>query len=228
MNGISQTHDYAGNGPITKRRRRSPVAWIGLMATISLLAAACAGATGSTQEASDGASPNDGTIGSGRVGSANPATSDDADVAPDFEITVFGNDNHPRGEAVALSQFLGQPVVINFWFPSCPPCRAEMPDLQKSFSDHRADGVQFIGVELLGLDTAEDGQEFIDEVGVTYAVGPDEKGRIVRDYEVISFPTTVFLDRDHRIVTKWGGILTAGLLEELVQEIIPGAVDDQA
>ena len=129
---------------------------------------------------------------------------------------------------VALSQFLGQPVVINFWFPSCPPCRAEMPDLQKSFSEHRADGVQFIGVQLLGLDTTEDGQEFIDELGVTYAVGPDENGQILRDYEVTVFPTTVFLDRDHRIVTKWGGILTAGKLDELVQEMLVVSPDDFA
>ena len=63
------------------------------------------------------------------------------------------------------------------------------------------------------LDTAEDGQEFVDEIGVTYALGADKGASIIRDFQVTSFPTTVFLDEEHRIVSEWGGILTAGKLE---------------
>jgi peroxiredoxin len=140
--------------------------------------------------------------------------------APDFQLELFANENHAEGEQITLAQFAGKPVVINFWFPSCPPCRLEMPDLEASSRKHRADGVQFIGVQQLGLDSIEEGQEFIDEFGITYAVGPDATGRIVIDYNVTGFPTTVFLDEQHIVVQTWAGALTADKLEELIQPLI--------
>ena len=141
------------------------------------------------------------------------------DLAPDFELTLLGNANHQAGESLKLSDLKGQPVVVNFWFPSCPPCVAEMPDLQESFERHNGD-VAFLGVQLVGLDTVADGQDFIDNLGVTYALGPDEDGAIMRDYSVAGFPTTVFVDKDQRIVRKWTGILNEETLAELVGQIL--------
>ena len=137
--------------------------------------------------------------------------------APDFDLEVFANENHAKGEVVSLSQFKGRPVVLNFWYPSCAPCALEMPDLEATFKNHKADGLQFIGVMFLGLDTPEAGQEFIDETGITYAIGPDS-GDIVLDYVVIGFPTTVFLNEKHEIVRSWVGLLTAEKIEELLKE----------
>ena len=98
---------------------------------------------------------------------------------------------------------------------------AEMPDLEASFQDHRADGVEFVGVQLLGIDTAEDGQKFVDELGVTYALGPDVDSDItIKKYKVAGFPTTFFLDKDHNIVRKWTGPLNREKLEEFVQELL--------
>ena len=147
-------------------------------------------------------------------------TVDSAETAPDFELTLFRTALHNAGENLRLSDLKGHPVVVNFWFPSCPPCRAEMPDLEKVFQNHRKDGVEFVGVQLLGLDTAQDGQEFIDEVGVNFAIGADEGDSIFRAYDVRSFPTTVFLDRDLRFVRKWAGPLNEEKLEEFVQELL--------
>ena len=94
-----------------------------------------------------------------------------------------------------------------------------MPDFEESFQKHGAD-VEYIGVQQLGLNSAEEGQDFIlNEVPVNYAVGPDAGG-IIRDYKVIGFPTTVFMDKDHRVVRAWTGALNAEKLEELVQELI--------
>jgi thiol-disulfide isomerase/thioredoxin len=153
------------------------------------------------------------------------ARSDDA--VPDFELALFETENHTRGEILRLSQFQGRPVVVNFWFPSCPPCVAEMPDLEAAFQAHKDDGVEFIGVQFLGIDSIEDGQEFIDVtlpertdgITVTYALGPDE-GDTVIDYKVISFPTTFFLDKDQNVVRKWAGPLNAEKLDELIQDIL--------
>lgn len=151
---------------------------------------------------------------------AAPAESGDApeDLAPEFEIELFSNVNHQAGESLKMSDLKGRPVVLNFWFPSCPPCVAEMPDLQKSFERHNGD-VAFVGVQLIGLDTAADGQDFVDQLGVTYALGPDE-GIIIRDYSVAGFPTTVFIDKDQRVVRKWTGILNEEKLEELIRDIL--------
>ncbi len=148
------------------------------------------------------------------------ATIDSADTAPDFEITLFQTALHNAGETLRLSDLKGNPVVVNFWFPSCPPCRAEMPDLEAAFQNHRKDGVEFVAVQLVGLDTAQDGQEFIEEVGVNFAVGADEDTSIFRDYDVRSFPTTVFLDRDLGVVRTWAGALTEGKLGELIQKLL--------
>ncbi|MCI0441297.1 MAG: TlpA family protein disulfide reductase [Chloroflexi bacterium] len=145
------------------------------------------------------------------------------DVAPDFELSLFQNANHARGEAWRLSDFEGKPVVLNFWFPSCPPCVAEMPDLEKTFQKYSPMGVEFVGVQLVGLDTVSDGQAFVDELGVNYALGPDETGSneiVFKKYGVKGFPTTVFIDENHQIVRKWTGILTEDKIDELVGELL--------
>ncbi len=174
-----------------------------LLAVVAALTAACGsgGGEGASTEPDGPAAANGG----------------DREAAPGFELEAFGNESYDRGEIVRLSDFEGAPVVINFWYPSCPPCRLEMPDFEAASRKHRGD-VAFIGVQLLGLDSVQDGQDFIDEFGITYAVGPDADGSIVIDYNVIGFPTTVFLDRDHNIAKSWAGVLNAEKLDELIQE----------
>ena len=155
--------------------------------------------------------------------SAAPEDSEPLDPAPDFELPLFGNANHTAGDTLTLSELEGRPVVLNFWFPSCPPCVAEMPDLEASFQEHKDTGLAFIGVQLVGVDSEQSGQEFVDRLGVTYALGPDDReGKIsFQKYEVPGFPTTFFLDSDHDIVRKWSGPLNREKLEELVAEILP-------
>ena len=143
-----------------------------------------------------------------------------AETVPDFELALFGNANHADGEQVSLSDFRGRPVVLNFWFPSCPPCRAEMPDFEAAFLRHKDSGLQFIGVQQVGLDSAQDGQEFIDELGISYAIGPDTDSAIFLTYEITSFPTTYFLDREHNVVRKWQGPLNEEKLEEFIAVLL--------
>jgi peroxiredoxin len=140
--------------------------------------------------------------------------------APDFELEVFGNENYTRGELLSLSDLEGRPVVVNFWYPSCPPCVIEMPDFEKSFQAHKSDGLQFIGVQLLGFDSVEEGQQFITDFGINFAVGPDPDGRLVVDYMVMGAPTTVFLNESHEEVRRWVGPLTAEKLEEIIQQLL--------
>ncbi len=157
---------------------------------------------------------------SGEVGETEEA--ERLDKAPDFDLPLFGNANHTEGDTLTLSELEGRPVVLNFWFPSCPPCVAEMPDLEASFREHKDAGLAFIGVQLVGVDSEQNGQEFVDRLGVTYALGPDREGEIAfQKYEVQGFPTTFFLNADHGIAREWSGPLNREKLEELIAEILP-------
>ena len=171
---------------------------LGILATLALVAVAC--------------------------GNAADDSGSDADSAPDFELTLYANAEHEAGDTIKLSQFDGQPVVLNFWFPSCPPCVAEMPDFEKAYQKHKGDGLKMIGVQLLGLDTAEDGQKFVQDLNVNYMLGPDRQGdssgEILKNYQIQGFPTTIFIDKDHNVVRTWSGALNLEKLEELIQEIL--------
>lgn len=140
-----------------------------------------------------------------------------APLASEFEIELFGNQNHEPGEVLRLADLKGQAVVINFWYPSCPPCREEIPYFESAYQQYKNSGVEFIGVQSLGLDTIQEGQEFINDYGVTYAVGADATGEIVTDYRIIGFPSTVFLDKNHHVVRHWTGGLDLEKLVSLVQ-----------
>ena len=145
-----------------------------------------------------------------------------ASAAPEFELEALEGGRYARGDQVSLSDFEGQPVVINFWYPSCGPCRLEMPHLQESSERRKADGIQFIGVQSLTfLDTPEDGQEFIDEIGVTYPVLIDPDGSVFFDYKANRLntpPYTVFLGKSHEVLRTWDGTLTVDKMDELFQE----------
>ena len=172
---------------------RSRAAWLGLAAVATVLFVACGGgSSASDEEPALGEAFDTDAEPMGNMPTDTESIGGSDDAAPDFELVLFETENHARGEVLRLSQLRGRPVLVNFWFPSCPPCRAEMPDLENAFQKYRDDGLELIGVQLVSLDSAEDGQEFVDEIGVTYALGPDETGDILRDYKVLNFPTTFF------------------------------------
>ena len=142
-----------------------------------------------------------------------------ASGAPDFELEAYGNENYARGDVVGLSDYDGKPVVVNFWFPSCPGCVIEFPHLEKTFQKFKGD-VGFFGVMALFLDTVEEGQQFVDEHDVSFALGPDQQNQILADYQVTVHPTTVFLNRDHEVARSWQGPLNAEKLEEIILELL--------
>ena len=217
LTNIGRSTGAQGQKTVRPRFRRSQAPLLLLSMATLLIAAACSGGSGDSETFDEQGKPMDG----GDAPLAIAATTANSGVpAPDFELTLFDTEFHDAGESLRLSDLQGEPVVINFWFPSCPPCRAEMPDLEKVFQSHRADGVHFVGVQLLGLDSAQDGQEFVTEVGVNFAIGPDEDGSIIRQYEIRGFPSTVFVDRDLKIVREWTGPLNEEKLEEFVAEIL--------
>lgn len=195
--------------PLSRIVRRKKGALLSLFAVSAFAFVACSGGVAS-----------DGTQASSIGNVSAPPANASADAVPDFDLVLFETPNHAKDEPFRMSEQTGHPVIVNFWFPSCPPCVAEMPDLEQVFQNHRDEGLEIVGVQLVGLDTAQDGQDFINDMGVTYALGPDEDAEIIMDYGVTGFPTSVFVNADGSIQKKWTGILNLEKMEELVSEII--------
>ena len=140
--------------------------------------------------------------------------------APELDVVLFGNANNTAGEAVKLANFEGTPTVLNFWYPSCGPCRVEMPDFEEASHKYDDDDLKFLAVQVPGFDSSEDGQAFVDELGLTFSIGYTESAQIIADYKLIGFPSTVFLNDNHEIVRTWVSALDAEKLEELIQELL--------
>ena len=139
--------------------------------------------------------------------------------APDFKIFAFENENYNSKQEVSLSDFSGLPIVINFYYPSCPPCRVEMPDLE--YISNEYDGrLEVIGIQQLGIDSVEDGQIFVDQFGLTFLLGPDPDNQIMKKYEIVGFPTTIILDKDHKIFKVRVGYFNLDQLFEIIEKVM--------
>lgn len=145
-------------------------------------------------------------------------------AAGDFPITVYQGQDVLGGSQVSFSHVtgLGKPVVLNFWAGLCPPCRAEMPDLQSVYGQY-SDRVLLFGLDVgpfVGLGSNEDGRKLLKDLKITYPAGTTADAQVVRRYEILGMPTTVFIAPDGRVVQKWTGLLTKNKLKELVEQLL--------
>lgn len=121
---------------------------------------------------------------------------DEVRDAPDFEVTSFS------GEPLRLSDLRGQIVILNFWASWCPPCQDETPLLEAA-QDNLGDDVVLIGMDI--WDAEGDARDFLEQYGVTYAVGHDDNGEVAIDYGVSGVPETFVIDAEGRIVARLPG-----------------------
>lgn len=96
------------------------------------------------------------------------------------------------GSTFDLASVAGKPVVINFWGPSCVPCRDEFPLLEAKAAEHAADGLTIVGV--LTDDPIEPARAFVDEYGGTWQTVVDPDKAIKTAYRVAARPQTYFVD----------------------------------
>lgn len=137
-----------------------------------------------------------------------PAAPRQGFLAPAFSLETL------NGGEVQLSQFQGQPVILNFWASWCPPCRAEMPDLQDVHLSYRQHGLNVITVNATYLDSISDAARFLEQVGVSLPTALDIDGSVSRRYQVRALPSTFFVDSDgviRKVVI--GGPLSPAMLK---------------
>jgi len=124
------------------------------------------------------------------------------------------------GEQTSLSAFEGEPLVVNFWASWCPPCIAEMPEFERVHLA-RQDEVRFVGLNT--QDSLAQAEALVEQTGVTYDLGLDPDGDLFRDFEVISMPSTYFVNAAGAIVHQHAGILSEDQLQDLIdQHLIEG------
>ncbi len=148
-----------------------------------------------------------------------------ADNLPlDFEVNVYQREDILGDQNLMFSEILahGKPVVLNAWAGLCPPCRAEMPELQAIFEEFQDDMILF-GLDLgpfTGLGNREDAVSLIDEIGVTYPAGNTTQAQVVPNYGILGMPSTYFIKPNGELLRKWTGAIDASKLREFVMELI--------
>ena len=144
--------------------------------------------------------------------------SDDSDVpaAPDF--TVYDID----GDAVSLSDFIGKPVIINFWASWCGPCKMEMPEFEEKYNE-LGDDIQFLMVNLTdgNRETIDTASAFIEEQGYLFPVYYDTDFDAAITYGVYSLPSTLFIDAEGYGIAQAVGAIDRETLQRGIDLILP-------
>ena len=123
------------------------------------------------------------------------------------------------GESVALADLRGQVVVLNLWASWCAPCRAEMPALERVWQRYVDDGLVVLAVNQ-GEDAATI-EAFVAEYDLSFPIALDPREQVGRQYELVAYPTTLFIDRDGvvRNVVR-GGPMPEALVESQVKALL--------
>ncbi len=127
----------------------------------------------------------------------------------------------PNGKLVALGQWQGKVILLNFWATWCAPCRQEIPLLVEMQQKRAKNGVQIVGI---AVDTANKTMPFSTELGINYPILIDEEKGIELSKRLGNhagvLPFTVLIDREGHIVFTKAGLLNDREIEEEVQKLI--------
>ncbi len=127
------------------------------------------------------------------------------------DVTLLDAD----GNGVTTQDLLGEPLVVNLWFSTCPPCAKELPAFAEV--DAERDEVRFVGVNT--LDSVEVMQRFAGERGVRYELLRDDTAELVDGVGAVAFPVTLFVASDGTIVDQ-SGALDADELRTKIDELL--------
>ncbi|TDL63021.1 redoxin domain-containing protein [Rhodococcus qingshengii] len=129
--------------------------------------------------------------------------------APDFELKTLS------GDTVKLSDLKGKKVMLNFWATWCPPCKAEMPAMEE-FHKEAGDEVVILAVN---IDPHLDVKAFVDENGITFPIPLDAEDKVNETYQVLSIPTTYFIDTKGNIGNKFIGAMNLDAMKQYTKDL---------
>ena len=174
------------------------VLFIGLIAGAAVLYDALGDQVDSSQLATQPPSPTD----------SNETTEPQKNPAPDF--TVVDMDGNER----KLSEFVGKPVILNFWASWCGPCQMEMPDFDAAYKKYGSE-IHFLMVNCTtsSRETMENAKALIADEGFTFPVYFDTTGYAANTYGAYSIPLTYFIDAEGNLTAYASGAIDAETLQ---------------
>jgi Peroxiredoxin len=136
-------------------------------------------------------------------------------MAPDFSLKTLD------GKEAKLSDYRGQKVILNFWATWCPPCKAEIPHMEKYYKNHaKEDHVEILAVNLTKSDKDENYiKDFIKSYDMTYPVLLDTEGEQQKQYEIVTIPTTFIIDTKGVIQKKIVGPMDQNMMIKTIASI---------
>lgn len=132
--------------------------------------------------------------------------------APDLQLTDL------QGNPVAISDYLGQVVLVNNWATWCPPCKAEMPVLEAYHQDHQAQGFSVIAIE--AGEPVSMVSDFARQYKLSFPVWPDPETRALAAFRNDSLPSSYVIDRSGTVRLAWTGAITREALENTITPLL--------
>lgn len=137
---------------------------------------------------------------------------EEGNLAPNFTLPTL------EGDKLTLSEYRGQKIILNMWASWCPPCIAEMPDMQEFYTNHQTDGIEILAINMTESEkNIENVSKFIEDFSLTFPIVLDEKSQVADLYQVTTIPTTYILDSKGRIEQKIIGPITYDKMVQMMK-----------
>lgn len=122
---------------------------------------------------------------------------------------------------VKLSDYRGKPVIVNFWASWCPPCKAEMPSFNEISNKYNQDELVILMVNLTDgqRETMDKAKQFIRDNNYNMKVLFDNDMNAAINYNIVSIPRTIFIDKDGYVVNDHSGLITKEELESQIKAL---------
>lgn len=131
--------------------------------------------------------------------------------APDFTLTTLD------GKQKSLSDLKGKAVMINFWGTWCPPCKQEMPAIQKAYEINQKRGFEVVSINIRENDLPV--SNFVNQMGLTFPIWMDKEREVIKQYKIGPIPSTFFINRDGVIIERIEGPLQLNQLQYYIDKI---------
>jgi peroxiredoxin len=135
-------------------------------------------------------------------------------MAPDFTLNTL------EGKQISFKEYRGKKVILNFWATWCPPCREEMPEMQKFYQDYKQKDVEILAVNLEYSETKpEKIRDFVKEYELEFPIPLDEKNTTGKQFRAVSIPTSYFIDEEGTITKMHIGPMDYEFMEDEIQKM---------
>ncbi len=124
---------------------------------------------------------------------------------PTFSFATIDEKQH------SIEEFVGKPLILNFWGISCPPCRKELPELVKFYKKYKRQGLEII---TLNLDSSlHDQRKFLEHQEMPWVVGYDQ-AQLFRKWNYRFIPTSILVNPSGTVIDEHIGMMDKAVLEE--------------